>query len=117
MVKPDPVERAAKGTERVDVGIADAAKIAKLNTQFVSSIGGRHEFGLIDSESGNEGPQVWERRFADPDNPDLGRLDEMHRTGFGQQSNKTGCGHPPCSSAPDNDDLDRFRHARSLAPR
>src|SRR5580693_3475103 len=78
-MKRPTVQRAAEGTERMPVGMADAAPVLEADAELVGGLRVLDEVGEIDTEKSEQIDDGRDGRFADPDRADLRRLD--HREG------------------------------------
>ncbi len=106
LVKGHPADRLTKGAEGVDVALALASPVAKLDAQLVGRLGLAHEIGLVEAESGVEIPDVRDGRLANADDPDLGGFHQLDgHLGVGQDGAEARSGHPAGGAAADNDDL------------
>src|SRR6266542_2947921 len=103
LMKVDLALAAAEGAKGMNVAIADAAPILEVDAELEGRASRRHEVGFIDSETLIEAADVRQRRFADSDDPDLLRLDEMNRAAGGQECAQPGGGHPAGGPAADDD--------------
>ena len=102
--------RFAKGSEWVYVAITRSIPIAKLDPQLECCPGRAHELRLIDPEQVVEHFDVRQRRLADPDSPDLVRLNQrdsvVRSRKLPPDSSRT---HPSSRAAANNDDAQRLR--------
>jgi hypothetical protein len=106
LVKGHAADRLTEGAEGVDVAVALAAPVAKLDAQLVGSLGLAHEVGLVEAQLGVESPDVRHGGFADADRADLGGLDQFdRRRRIAQHRREAGGGHPAGGAAADDDDF------------
>jgi hypothetical protein len=75
MVEADAVHIVPKGAEWVNVAVADARPVPKLNAQFECRAGSSHELSLVDTKAGVERAYVRQRGLPHPHNPDFFGLD------------------------------------------
>ena len=107
MVKRNLAEIEAEHAERMDVAVADLAEIAKIDAELEGRVGGPHHIGFVHAERFEEGAKVRQGRFANADDPDLLRFDEVHRSSLGQHPAERAGGHPSCRAAADDDHFHR----------
>ena len=105
MVEIDGALAAAERSERVDVTVAESAPVPELDAKLEGRPGGRHEIGFVDSEPLVETADVGKRRFANPDDTNRFRFDEMYVAPAWEQLRQGGRSHPASGAAADNDNL------------
>ena len=104
MVEANIVERAAETAERMDIAVADRAEIAEVDPELEGRMRGAHEVGFVETEPLHERADMRQGRFADADDADLGRLDQMDRAGRRQQPHQRRRRHPPRRPSADHND-------------
>ena len=113
--RPHPI-----GAERMEIGAVLLAPSVELDAELDGGPGLAHELGLVEVDQCVEVPDGRNRRLTDPDDADVGALDQPDLGVRPDGSLDRGGGHPAGRAASDDQDgFDRFSHARSpsLFPR
>src|SRR5258708_1282698 len=96
MLELDPAPRFAEGAERVDVTIARAIPVAKLDPELERRPGGAHELRLVEAEHVIELLDMRQGGFADANDANLIRFDQYDAVKVTRKTvNQGGRGHPP----------------------
>ena len=95
----------ADRAEAVDVAVADAAPVDELDAELERAAHRAHELDFVDAQRFIEGAQVRHRGFADADDADVFRLDELNRAAAAlERVREAGRRHPAGGATTHDDD-------------
>lgn len=84
--------------------LSNPPKIVKIDAKFERCVSCGHKRSLVEPKRLNESAKMRQGRFANADNSNLGRFDQMYAARVRQQLCQRARGHPPGGPAADDDD-------------
>src|SRR5690606_23747566 len=94
MMEVDAPKRQSMRPEWMDVAFARPSEVSELDPKFIRGASRPHEFGLVETDPGDERAQMRQGRLTDADDADLGGFDEPDVDRAAEEAGKRRGGHP-----------------------